>query len=406
MDELLKYALEHGMINMSYIQEQIKMNKRKELLEKHPYAITQGKDGKWRTYIPLEDGRKLIKLSTKEKIEERLVEYYKSIEETPKTFEDMYYKWREVQDSLVVNNSSVKYDTDYKRYFLGTNFIKKEIEKITEEDIKLFIVNTVKEQGLCKKACKTLFGYISNVIRSARVNRIITDNPMEFLEAKQFYKYCRMTARPMDKTIVTESEMSLLNRQFQEDYQKNPSYIPTYAVEFATLTGMRVGEIAALSWDDITEEYIIVRKSEKYDRINKRYFIDTTKNYKERVFPITKKIRDLLHTLKRVEMENGFLCEWIFANEKGRIHAPVISSCAKNKCRQIGITEKGIHAFRRTLNSEMRHNGVSSTVAASLLGHTESVNETYYTFDVSNMNEKRVIIEQINEKVVKGSQKN
>lgn len=391
---------------MSYIQEQIKMNKRKELLEKHPYAITQGKDGKWRTYIPLEDGRKLIKLSTKEKIEERLVEYYKSIEETPKTFEDMYYKWREVQDSLVVNNSSVKYDTDYKRYFLGTNFIKKEIEKITEEDIKLFIVNTVKEQGLCKKACKTLFGYINNVIRSARVNRIITDNPMEFLEAKQFYKYCRMTVRPMDKTIVTESEMSLLNRQFQEDYQKNPSYIPTYAVEFATLTGMRVGEIAALSWDDITEEYIIVRKSEKYDRINKRYFIDTTKNYKERVFPITKKIRDLLHTLKRVEMENGFLCEWIFANEKGRIHAPVISSCAKNKCRQIGITEKGIHAFRRTLNSEMRHNGVSSTVAASLLGHTESVNETYYTFDVSNMNEKRVIIEQINEKVVKGSQKN
>lgn len=49
MDELLKYALEHGMINMSYIQEQIKMNKRRELLEQHPYNIWEGKDGKWRT---------------------------------------------------------------------------------------------------------------------------------------------------------------------------------------------------------------------------------------------------------------------------------------------------------------------------------------------------------------------
>ena len=35
--ELLQYAVENGMIDMSYVQEQIEMNKRKELLEKHPH---------------------------------------------------------------------------------------------------------------------------------------------------------------------------------------------------------------------------------------------------------------------------------------------------------------------------------------------------------------------------------
>ena len=45
--DVLKYALEHGMIDMSYVQEQIEMNKRNELLEKHPYAIWEGRDGKW-----------------------------------------------------------------------------------------------------------------------------------------------------------------------------------------------------------------------------------------------------------------------------------------------------------------------------------------------------------------------
>ena len=399
---MLQYALEHGMIDMSYVQEQIEMNKRKELLEKHPYAITQGKDGKWRTYISTEDGRKLIKLTTKEKIEDRLVEYYKSIAELPETFEDIYFKWREVQDPLVVHNSSVKYDTDYNRYFLGTDFVKKEISKINEEDIKLFMVNTVKKLGLCKKACKTLFGYINNVMRSARINRVISDNPMEFLEAKQFYKYCKVSVRPKDKTVVTEAEMALLYQQFQKDHEKKPSYIPIYAVELAVFTGMRVGEIAALSWDDITEEYIIVRKSEKYDRTTKTYFVDATKNLKEREFPVTEEIRELLHTVKLVEAKSGYFCEWVFANENGRVHAPVISSCLKNKCRQVGITEKGIHALRRTLNSEMRHNGVSSAVAAALLGHTEAVNENYYTFDISDMNEKRNIIEQINKK---GSQR-
>ena len=33
-NELLKYAVENGMINVSYVQEQIKMKKRKELYEK------------------------------------------------------------------------------------------------------------------------------------------------------------------------------------------------------------------------------------------------------------------------------------------------------------------------------------------------------------------------------------
>lgn len=45
-DDLLKYAVENGMIDLSYVQEQIEMNKRKELLDKHPYKIWEGKDGK------------------------------------------------------------------------------------------------------------------------------------------------------------------------------------------------------------------------------------------------------------------------------------------------------------------------------------------------------------------------
>ena len=50
--ELLKYAIENGIINPALVQEQIEMQKRKELLEKHPYKITCGKDGRWSTYLP------------------------------------------------------------------------------------------------------------------------------------------------------------------------------------------------------------------------------------------------------------------------------------------------------------------------------------------------------------------
>ena len=190
--------------------------------------------------------------------------------------------------------------------------------------------------------------------------------------------------------------MQMLYDSFQESYQNRPEYIPTYAVHFASLTGMRVGEIAALTWSSVQDGYIIVDKSEKYNRMTKEFFIDKTKNGKDRIFPITDEIRKLLESVKKAEIKHGYISEWVFANENGRINAPTISSCTRNKCKQLGIPEKGIHAYRRTLNSKMRCEGVSSTVAAALLGHTAEVNEKYYTFDISNIEEKTKIISKVN----------
>ena len=173
-------------------------------------------------------------------------------------------------------------------------------------------------------------------------------------------------------------DLNSLHERFDLDHEKKPDYIPTYAVQLASLTGMRVGEIVALKWEDIKKDYIVINKSEKYDRITKEYFIDKTKNKKDRVFPKTKEIEKLFNTVKYVEQINGFLCEWVFADKDGRIHAPKVSSCIKNKCKQQGIRNRGIHSFRKTVNSKLKCNGVSTTVAASLLGHTEEVNEKYF----------------------------
>lgn len=55
MDDLLKYAVDRGMIDLSYVQEQMRMDERAAILEKHPYSIWHGNDGKWHTYLPDEE---------------------------------------------------------------------------------------------------------------------------------------------------------------------------------------------------------------------------------------------------------------------------------------------------------------------------------------------------------------
>ena len=132
----MQYAVENGMIDLAYVQEQIEMNKRKELIENHPYSIWQGKDGKWRTYLPDESKERkkaLKKRNTRKEIEDVVVAYWKSqIPSLRKyTFQDVYLMWRTVQDQLVSDNTVAKYETDYNRFFRDTDFAQKDIKHIS-----------------------------------------------------------------------------------------------------------------------------------------------------------------------------------------------------------------------------------------------------------------------------------
>ncbi|MDD7219570.1 MAG: tyrosine-type recombinase/integrase, partial [Clostridia bacterium] len=162
-------------------------------------------------------------------------------------------------------------------------------------------------------------------------------------------------------------------------------------------TGMRVGELSGLKWEDINflDDTITVCRSEKYSRLKKEYYISTTKNDKVRILPLTKEMKDVLRRVKKKEMEGGYLCEFVFSNEKGRVHARTISDCARNNTMtEEFVNTKSIHAIRRTLNSNLRCEGVPTPIAASILGHVEKVNENNYTYDVSSMDTKRGYIEK------------
>ena len=74
--ELLKFAIENGMIDTALVQERIEMQKREELLGMHNYDIWQGSNGKWYTYLPDEQkGRILKKRTSRKGIEDLVVEY-------------------------------------------------------------------------------------------------------------------------------------------------------------------------------------------------------------------------------------------------------------------------------------------------------------------------------------------
>lgn len=414
-NELLKYAVDNGMINLSYVQEQIEMNKRKELLKKHPYKIWEGKDGKWRTYLPdVEKGRILKKRTTEKAIDDMIVDYYlqvskeeskhnKEKEKTVNQFLTCFDMWKNKQIAYGISGNTVyKYEYDYKRFFEGTDFEKMDIRNITEEDITIFIISRIKELCLKEKAGKALWGYISGVFKSLRINKRIIDDPCQYIDTKQFFKFYNKEVKPQNDRVLNDHEIKMVMERIALDHQEKSWYMPSYAVELAIYTGMRAGELAGLKWENIfmDERVIVISKSEKYNGTNKEYYLSSTKTYKSRKFPISDEIKSLLIRIRNVQDKYGCYNGFVFSTSDGNVHCRTISDCMRNKCIQIGMKHtKGMNAIRRTVNSRIRCAGISATVAASLLGHTEEVNNLNYTYDITGMDYKMEIIEKMNKEM-------
>ncbi len=398
INELLKFALNNGMIDLSHMKEQIDMKKREEILKKHPYKVWQDKNEFWHTYLPTQNGqRKSIKRKNKSDLDNIIISYWES--KHGNSFRERYDIWIDRQKKCGRSDNTIyKYQCDFKRFFEGDKICKEDISRIDDEYICLFIQRLLGEKKIPYRALKGMFGYMNGVFEKAIIDKVISNNPCKYVDLPTFKHLCQEEReKSASERTLSNAEKNALLKKLNSD--NKPDYIVKYAVELAMYTGMRVGELAALRWEDIDfyQKEITIRHSEKHNRLTNEYIISTTKNSKIRKIPLTDEMKDVLLRVKEVEIKNGFISEWVFSDESGRVHSRVISDCARNRTASKEFTnQKSIHAIRRTINSDMRCNGVSPVVAASLLGHTVKVNNENYTYDVSDMEYKSSIISDIN----------
>ena len=86
--ELLNFAIENGIIDVSDIQQKIEMNERNRYIENHNYSIWQSKDGKFYTYLPDEKysrGKRLIKRTTEQALNDAI--------ENDTLYDGYYWTW-------------------------------------------------------------------------------------------------------------------------------------------------------------------------------------------------------------------------------------------------------------------------------------------------------------------------
>lgn len=79
--QTLQEAIDCGILDLDekLLRQQVDMKMKERIMRDHPYAIAQPPNGRWQTYYqdPISNKHMEIKLSTKEKVIDKLVSLYK-----------------------------------------------------------------------------------------------------------------------------------------------------------------------------------------------------------------------------------------------------------------------------------------------------------------------------------------
>ncbi|ARW24617.1 Integrase [Pediococcus acidilactici] len=348
------------------------------------------KDGSYNYRVKVsvqKDGKRKNKSATvKGKIEARQMEAYlkakllngefdddyidKSI-----VFADYFWDWFELyKESSVTNRTYATYRQLYnnlKKYPIGS----KTINSITRRDYQKFIKDFGKNHA--KSTVSKFNSLLHACVKDAIYDEIIQK---DFVRSVNLV-FDKERSRKIDYLSIEETAQ--LSNYLLET--KNPNFTSKYMILLAIGTGMRLGEIQALTWKDINFNFntISINKSWNYEDGK---FQSTKANF-DRIIRINDTLIAAIKELKPASKK-----EMIFLNQYGTIP----SSSAVNKTLKESLTACDIehggfhfHSLRHTHVAYLLSETVDLYVISKRLGHSDvSITSRVYSYLIDEYKQK------------------
>lgn len=417
MDEALKFAVENGIIDLSYIQNKYEMSRREEVLKKHKWAISQGKDGFWRTYLPDEtkpSKRKLVKRKSKIDIEYLVIDYIEGRDVLNKKkeilFKDLYKEWIESKAKHTNSTSYIKRITaDWIKYYLPlTDLINKPIKDMTKIELDDWAHETIKNLQLTKKQYYNMSIIIRQSLEYATEKGYIEENPFERIKINS--KMFRKVKKPTSQTqVFLTDEIPQIVYDMIRRFQNNPENTSPLAVLLDFEIGVRIGELIAIKRSDISEDFSslhiqrqVVREYECADEESTKMkfagfkVVEYTKTDDgDREVYLTDLARKIIRLVLSVNEYYNYKCEdYIFIKGNQRLNHYAIQARIYRGCESIGIITKTMHKIRKTYISSLIDSGLNIDEIRRQVGHSDE-RTTYgnYCFNRLTSPETQAIME-------------
>ena len=304
-----------------------------------------------------------------------------------KTLNDYFEIWKKQKSGLEANTYS-NYVYMYERFVRDSVIGRKELKDLTKSDIKTFYKNLRdgKRKGRkqdSKPVAVNTLDVLQNVLHQI-LDLAVEDDAIRRNVSDKALKELKAESPVEKKEALTLEEQA----RFMEVIKDTP-WEPVFTLML--WTGMRVGEVTGLTWDDIDEAEGIIHvrrtlvyyKDQDTGKMERR--INTTKTTAGfRDLPMNDIIREVLKKQKEIGIPckaevdgvKGFIFATRFGDTQGqhtlnRALKRIVDTANADADASVLLPRFSCHILRHTYDTNLIRAGVSHAVIMDLMGHKD-----------------------------------
>lgn len=247
---------------------------------------------------------------------------------------------------------------------INSYFGNAKLRNLTKRDMQQYMAylassgNTTLGCGLSSSSIQLILSVLRQALQYGVDNGYIADNILSGMRNRHIVgKVVRaFTQDEYDKIIMFASA----NRRY-------------FGVTLALHTGIRIGELLALQWDDFDQEQNLLKISKTTFMLkdNSGIWHQVTDSPKtsssHRDIPIPPKIKRLL-----LQHRAGSSSQYIIDNGGAQMKVRHYQFIFESMLKKLSIPKKGFHALRHTFASRAIELGIDVKTLSELLGHSKA----------------------------------
>ena len=306
-----------------------------------------------------------------------------------KTFGDVLNLW------MTNNRIRLKGGTINKYQSLIDSHIMPELGCIRITEIDATRINSFLDAKLSNGKLNSHGGLSPSYVRSMMV---VINAAIKYAVDEQF---CLPLKSTVHKPAASKTELVILSREEQkkiETFLLSNFSLSAAGVFISLHTGMRIGEICGLSWDDVDLAKGIIKvrhtvarvKSDNAEGSKTKLILDTPKtDASVREIPISTVLFPVLLELKNISSKN-----FVISETREFMKPRTFEYQYHRMLNMCGIKPINFHALRHTFATRCVEVGVDIKSLSEILGHA-NVGITLNTYVHSSLEMKRVQLEKL-----------
>lgn len=296
-----------------------------------------------------------------------------------KTFQDVSKIWCDAKRPIVKHSTMCAYLLTLQTHLLpwfGT------METIAECDVQQFVIDKC-ASGLARKTVRDMVAVLKSIVKYGNKHGIFHFEEWEI-------EYPTDTENKLLPTLSLNHQRILMNHLIEQPTQQN------IGVLLALCTGMRIGEVCALQWEDVdfTQRIITVRHTvgRIYNcELKTTERIHTSPKTKNscREIPISKQLFQSLKTVRK-QSQSPYVVGTSTQSKEPRSYRDYFSRLLK----RLNIPHLVFHGLRHTFATRCIESQCDYKAVSVILGHS-NVATTLNLYVHPNLSQKKKCIDRM-----------